>query len=137
MRFWSEPHWTEHDHLLADRDCPDLGSLGPQSFVSTSRECDHKDGQTKRSASRGAEWNSVRSKKCAALASDQHYAGEPDWFRETNPGLSLCEVVSALDHQHSEALRRPQLDPRAGAVSLGEALTIHRPDMLRATNTIR
>ena len=100
------------------------------------------DGQTKRSASRGAEWNSVRSKKCAALASDlgrghQHYAGEPDWFRETNPGLSLCEVVSALDHQHSEALRRPQLDPRAGAVSLGEALTIHRPDMLRATNTIR
>jgi len=21
--FWSEPHWTEHDH----RDCPDLGSL--------------------------------------------------------------------------------------------------------------
>ena len=19
MRFWSEPHWTEHDHLLADR----------------------------------------------------------------------------------------------------------------------
>ena len=35
---WSEPHWTEHDHLLADRDCPDLGSLGPQAFVSTSRE---------------------------------------------------------------------------------------------------
>jgi hypothetical protein len=53
---WSEPHWTEHDHLLADRDCTDLGSLGSPSLLQVCTESEEVQCARRgyRLASRGA-----------------------------------------------------------------------------------
>jgi hypothetical protein len=62
--------------------------------------------------------------KRAALTGDlrsghQHYAGEPALVPGTNPGIVALGSCVGLDHRHTEALRRPQLAPLAGAVSSG------------------